>query len=656
MKKIFSIILFALLLTLVGCGSGKNTTGGPNDPTIPNTTEDDTKLPEYDDNGNKFVDLSIETPDGIEYRTMSDCIDDSKYSKFVDVHSSDNKLNSEIDYSQKLGFVHAGGKYNFTNTNYLLEGAQIVSDYVGAKIIKIWLTKSMLDQYEFNGNWDSDSWTSVADIIDNDDVRTLFKMDFDVYVMVTYELNRLAIAKETPYTKEELDYVRDEFYALTSKLMRTNNGRNKTFVLQNWEGDNELGPALEDIKKRDDLSSEQKESLKNTIIQNYITYSNTRIEGINKAKEELKNTITGVDVLGALEVNFLSYNSGVEKLVDVVVPYSNADLFSFSDWSTPNSRLAEDLAMYLRQINLYREENKKKTMDSIYLGEYGKREDTSSEDVQFDYSIDTMKIATNAGVRYTIYWTTLCNERAGGESARPKNEDMHGFWLIKADGTFTKTFWYFRGLLHDKNYLSNGKPKYILRIQSITEEAIPFILEDIIFEDLYDDYNIATEEFDISKNRLVWDYSEGMTYDYIKLRDRPFFDRYIEKYNILDDRYDDPKDLAYHVVQKKMGVVSDEYVAYKVVRDEGQEEAKFVLQGFAYDQTVKSAIKIMVSVDDKEYVDIQSTYMFDKSGEYGYLYITTKIPKEYNYVRIMFTNKIASNTWDPLIYRAAFLK
>ncbi len=61
------------------------------------------------------------------------------------------------------------------------------------------------------------------------------------------------------------------------------------------------------------------------------------------------------------------------------------------------------------------------------------------------------------------------------------------------------------------------------------------------------------------------------------MNDIEFHKDYITN-SILNDRYNDPKDLAYHVVQKKMGVVSDEYVAYKVVRDEGQEEAKFVLQ------------------------------------------------------------------------------
>ncbi len=656
MKKVFIVLLFALSLTLVGCGN-KTTGGGPKDPTtVITTTDGGEQLPEYDDNNNKYVDLSVLTDDGIEYVKFNDCIDDSKYPQFEDVHSSSQQLSNEIDYSKKLGFVHANGKYNFTDTSYLLEGAQIVSDCVGAKIIKIWLTKAMVDQYQFNGTWESDSWTSVADIIDNEDIRTLFKMNLDVYVMVTYEYNRLNMAKETLFTADELNYVRDEFYALTSKLMRTNNGRGKTFVLQNWEGDNELGPTLQDVNERSDLNADQKQALREIVIQNYIDYNNARIDGINRAKEELKDTVSGVEVLGALEVNKLSYSSPVEKLVDAVVPYSKADLFSFSDWSTPNSQLAADLNYYLNKINLYREDSEKKTMNDIYLGEYGRREDNSSEEIQFEYSIETMKIATNAGVRYVVYWATLCNERAGGESARPNNEDMIGYWLIKPDGTFTKTFWYFRGLLNNKNYLANGKPKYVLRIQCTAEEVIPFVLEDIIFEDLYDDYNLSTQEFDISKNKLVWDYSEGMIYDYIKLRDRPFFDRYIEKYNILDDRYDDPKDLAYHVVQKKMGVVSDEYVAYKIVRDEGQEVAKFVLQGFAYDQTVKSAIKVMVSTDDETYVDIKSVYVLDKTGEYGYLYITTLIPKEYEYVRIMFTNKIASNTWDPLIYRAAFLK
>ena len=65
MKKVFIVLLFALSLVLVGCGN-KTTNGGPNDPTtVITTTDSGETLPEYDDNNNKYVDLSVLTDDGI---------------------------------------------------------------------------------------------------------------------------------------------------------------------------------------------------------------------------------------------------------------------------------------------------------------------------------------------------------------------------------------------------------------------------------------------------------------------------------------------------------------------------------------------------------------------------------------------------------------
>ena len=80
------------------------------------------------------------------------------------------------------------------------------------------------------------------------------------------------------------------------------------------------------------------------------------------------------------------------------------------------------------------------------------------------------------------------------------------------------------------------------------------------------------------------------------------------------------------------------------------------MQGFIYDPTPKSMIKVTATKDGMHYDTLKSVYVIDKTGDYGYLYITTRILSDYVSVRVVFCNTKSINSWDPLISRIAFLK
>lgn len=356
---------------------------------------------------------------------------------FEDVHSSTAFEFGDRDPADVLGFVHAGGQYNFTEQPYLTEGANLIARDIGSHVIKLFLGSDIADQYSFNETWGSHD--SLADLVQEDEIDAVFsRADLSTYIIVTYEMDRLQWDSATAVSQSELERVQKEFSDLTTHLIRAYNDTGKTFVLQNWEGDNELREAL---AKTTDETTEQ------TIIDNYIAYNNARQAGITAAREALFATddYANINVYGALEINYISYDAPEKKLVDYVVPHSDADLFSFSDWSTSNANLAKDLAYYLSKINENedRQGENAATMNDIYLGEYGRKESTAGEENQFSYAVETAKIAVNAGVRWVCYWTLMCNERTEASTSRPVNSDMEGFWLIKPDGTITKTFWYF---------------------------------------------------------------------------------------------------------------------------------------------------------------------------------------------------------------------
>ena len=635
MKKsnLLAICLACILIfACAGCGSKKKTPPAP----PPEET-----LPEFDENGNRYADLVSVSDDGeVTYHGMNKYIANYEtYPAFEDTHSQTAfSFASGKQARDVLGIVHAGGQYNFTPLSYLTEGARMVREDIGSRVIKLFLGSDVADQYAFNAEWGA--CESLADLAKSDEVRAVFDMDFSTIVLVVYEFERAQWNSGNAISQADLTRVTNEFYELTRELLRRNNDSGKTFVLQNWEGDNELTPALKAADEGD----------KDTIVQNYIAYNNARQKGIVKARTELAEQVGNVSVLGALEVNYLSYNGGGErKLVDCVVPYSEADIFSFSDWSTANARLSDDLDYYLTQINSLRADGDKKTMHDIVLGEYGRAENHSGqadEHNQFVTAIETAKIAVNKGVRYVCYWALMCNERTGGTAARPVNNDMKGFWLIKPDGQLTETYWYFKGMFENKNFLS-VRPKVVLRLPAPAEPAIPFAEEDILFFDNYDD--LGLDGYDISRNRKMESYSQGMQYDFIKEKDRPLLSRYFDKYNLTDE-------VGYHVVQKKPNVPGEEYIQYAVVRASNDSEGKFVLQGFIYDPTPKSMIKVTATKNGTDYEPLTSVYVVDKTGDYGYLYVTTRVPVGYTSVRVLFTNTKAANSWDPLICRAAFLK
>lgn len=639
MKKNKLIALFAActigLSGLVACGEK------PED--APATPAEEEKAL-FDENGNRYVDLvtADDISGEITYNGINGFIDGyDTYPAFSDVHSD---VPFSFDETRKaedvIGIVHAGGQYNFTAQSYLTEGANVIRKAIGSRVIKLFLGSDIADQYSFNSEWGN--YENLTDLIKSPEIKSVLSMDFSTVVMVVYEFERLEWNSGTLVSERDLERVSGEFYDLAKELLRAYNASGKTFVLQNWEGDNELTPALKAAKEAD----------KETIIANYIAYNNARQAGIVRAREELQKagSVVNVDVLGALEVNYISYNGGGQaKLVDSVVPYSTADVFSFSDWSTANSGLAGDLDYYLSKINENRVAEERKTMSDIALGEFGRAENysgISDEANQFAYSMETAKIAVNKGVRYVCYWSLTCNERVGGESARPENRDMKGYWLLKPDGTITETFWYLKGLFENKNFLS-VKPKVVMRLPEPQEEPIPFVAADMLFFDNFDD--LGLDGPDISRNRKMERYSEGMNYDHVREADRPLLARYLEKYGLSDD-------VGYYVVQKKPNNPAEEYIQYKIVRPSEDAEAKFVMQGFIYDPVPKSMIKVTATRNGTDYDNLSSVYVMDKTGEYGYLYITTRIPAGYVSVRVVFTNTKAANSWDPLICRVAFLK
>src|SRR5213593_4393283 len=89
--------------------------------------------------------------------------------------------------AQVVGVSHVAGKYNFTDEDFLNEGADVLHE-MGCRIIKVWLT-ALKRSYPFNSTWPAkvDSLVEMAKI---EYFRKLFDKPFDTYVLETFSPRR----------------------------------------------------------------------------------------------------------------------------------------------------------------------------------------------------------------------------------------------------------------------------------------------------------------------------------------------------------------------------------------------------------------------------------------------------------------------------------
>ena len=57
-----------------------------------------------------------------------------------------------MDLPDVIGVTHAGGWYNFTDKDYLTEGADAIAE-LGVHVIKLWLSDRYEESYKFKMDW-----------------------------------------------------------------------------------------------------------------------------------------------------------------------------------------------------------------------------------------------------------------------------------------------------------------------------------------------------------------------------------------------------------------------------------------------------------------------------------------------------------------------
>ena len=340
------------------------------------------------------------------------------------------------------GIAHVAGNYGFSQNNYLIEGAQKISQ-LGSDSIFVYLTPWFRSQYpdQSAAAWPASNPANDASLAQTTPYDQVFHMRFKTIVLTTYTfanwdyLPGMAAAEDRQNAEEE------ELYQLTKYLYSRFSGTGKTFILKNWEGD-WLALGGQEANTTGNIPE-------NTA-QDMIAWLSARQRGVTPARNEANDS--SVRVLNASEVNrVLDYvEHGLTRVIDAVVPQANTDMVAYSSYDS--TATGNDPASTQQALNLALKTIDKLAPDPLGMGhrrilisEYGLFENQLTGATWRPAVV--LSTASNAGIYGAFLWNVYDNScvqpngqpapvDAGlGNPARPANSDCRGLWVVRPDGS-----------------------------------------------------------------------------------------------------------------------------------------------------------------------------------------------------------------------------
>lgn len=263
--------------------------------------------------------------------------------------SSEQTLTSPYGYENKdiIGAVNWGGLYNFTDTNYIEEGANITAIDLGSTVYKLSFSNNYASMYSYNYDWSKETVYSLTDLLYTKPFLSCFhRSDLETFVLVAYEFatcpwNTLAYdGRSATELEPYLNMVRNEFAELVDNLMLEFRDENKIFILSNWEADNSFGAYCWDYIEalRGTISDDEVARRQQLALDFFTAYINARQDGIILGREKFASR--GLDcstvVYGNFEVNAATeevpWTPTRPRAYSAIIPNTYCDLYSISDW------------------------------------------------------------------------------------------------------------------------------------------------------------------------------------------------------------------------------------------------------------------------------------------------------------------------------------
>ena len=244
---------------------------------------------------------------------------------------------------------HVAGKYNFTEADYLNEGADALHE-LGCAIIKVWFTGNPQAKYPFNSHWPEIK--SLVDLAQTDYYKNLFDQPIGTFILETYAPGReehyylAGMSRSRLSRKKTTSATSPRIYC---KLIKAPAKRSSSRIGKG------TGPSAA-VPGNDP---------KPQAVQGMIDWLNARQAGVEEARRQ--NKVDAVRVLHAAEVNHVARamkNEGITVTNDVL-PHTKCDLYSYSAYDVPTHEPDKFKAAldYLAK--------KSPGDNNVYVGEYG---------------------------------------------------------------------------------------------------------------------------------------------------------------------------------------------------------------------------------------------------------------------------------------------
>jgi hypothetical protein len=343
----------------------------------------------------------------------------------------------------EAGATHVAGKYGFTNGNFLVEGANTLSQ-LGSPSIFICLEPDFRVQYPDRGDhlWPDQNPTSLVQLAQTAPFQSVLNMPFRTFVITAFSFANVDQFKQFATNTDAAAAEEQEFYDLTKYLYATFAGSGKTFILKHWEGD---WAGLEtNWDPTGDISPAMIYALTNWLV--------ARQKGVSRARNE-SGDVQGVAVMNAVEVNriFDYSQNGLRRVINKVVPFVQADMVTYSSYDsslsgTDSTSEASAMDQAFSVINSLTPDPLALGSRRMLISEYGLFEnELPTETIWRTQTI--LSTAKSAGLLGAFTWEVFDNECRDADrnyfptgslinsAIQPDNSQCRGLWLVRPDGS-----------------------------------------------------------------------------------------------------------------------------------------------------------------------------------------------------------------------------
>lgn len=360
-----------------------------------------------------------------------------------------------------LGTTHVAGRYALTEEPYLVEGARTVHERLGYRHLKLWF-HNPANLYPWHSAWDLPEGYTLAQLAAHPYYRAAFAFPFR---SITLEVFFTQKGQLQPHPRgwmipPDLDFTREEkeICDLGVYLLETYRDREVTFILQNWEGDWMIrefpGAEWTDPAKRPADCDRR--------VETFIRWAQARQAGVDCARARVPDS--KCRLLHAVEVNrVFDALQGAPTVVSHVLPHVDIDLVAWSaydgmnrgpegtgDASACGTWQGFDIIQHFARTR----ERDAQGRPQVMIGEFGLSEMTRPPDHDLNDILEgALAAALARGCPLMHYWELYCNEPEDGSlkdcplERNLREDELHGLWLVKPDGSLGIAGRYFAGLL-----------------------------------------------------------------------------------------------------------------------------------------------------------------------------------------------------------------